>query len=162
MPRRSEAALERKREYDRKRVRRLRGTSYGGERDSKGKGVVPRQKCRPLLEKENVVPRPIPMNPQTMSKAKLVDYLAHVGQRGFSLVKTFRGYELVANTGQLVPFDGVAIIERELANHSQEIFSLKQSNVMLQADLARLEVMMVYPTEPRRSRDSMLREGDLR
>ena len=84
------------------------------------------------------------MNPATMSNRKLVEYLAHVGKYGFSLVYTQKGYELVANTGQLVPFDGVAIIERELA-------SLKTANVLVQADLARLELMM----------DSMLAEEEM-
>ena len=87
---------------------------------------------------------PIPMSPQTMSKAKLVDYLAHVGQRGFSLVETSRGYELVANTGQLVPFDGVAVLESTQRIQGQRI-------TQLEADLARLELMM----------DSMLREGEM-
>lgn len=70
MPRSSEAALAKKREYDRQRVRRLRGTTLGGDRDSKGKGVVPRRNVVPSdsqiqkhrmsspLEKGNVVPWP--------------------------------------------------------------------------------------------------------
>ena len=142
MPRRTVEALERKRVYNRERNRRLRGTASRGEGDSKGKGVVPRENVVPPIREGNVVP--IPMNPRTMSKKKLVEYLAHVGQRGFTLVSTSRGYELVANTGQLVPFDGVAVLESTLKAHGQRI-------TQLEADLTRLEMMM----------DSMLREGDL-
>ena len=128
---------ERKREYMREYMRRKHGFAprgVAGKRDTKGDLVPP-------LEKREFSPLPIPMNPRTMSKAKLVAYLAHVGRRGFSLVYTSRGYELVANTGNLVPFDGVAIIEQQLGVQGQRI-------TQLEADLARLEMMM----------DSVLRE----
>ena len=148
MPLRGQA----KREYQRLYMANKRATNRGGDRDSKGKGVRPRRNVRPPLEnRESVRPMPIPMSPQTMSKAELVDYLAHVGQRGFSLVKTTRGYDLVANTGQLVPFDGVALIEGQLRAHGQRIIQLEAEVTVQGAALARLELMM----------DSMLRERDL-
>ncbi len=128
---------ERKREYMRDYMAKRRG----GKSE---RGVSP-YLLVPPLEKESVSPSPIPMNPQTMTKRRLVDYLAHIGQRGFSLVLTSRGYELVAvGCGQLVSFDSVAIIEGQLRAQGQRI-------TQLEADLARIEVMM----------DSMLREGDL-
>jgi len=100
------------------------------------------------------------MNPQTMSKRRLVEYLAHIGKLGFSLVETVRGYELVVvGTGQLVTFDSVAIIEKQLARQGERIKVLEQINVQTQADLARIELMMSgLSTE---SEDSMLREGEL-
>lgn len=76
------------------------------------------------------------MNPRTMSKQRLIDYLAYVGGRGFSLVYTVQGYELAAvGIGQLVPFDSIDIIERQLSGQGQRI-------MQLEADLARLEAMM--------------------
>jgi len=80
----------------------------------------------------------VPMNPRTMTKRQLVDYLAYVGQRGFTLVYTEHGYELMpayaqAPTHQALE-DRVAILE--------------QRNTLLEADLARLELMI----------DSMLAE----
>ena len=156
---------ERKREYMRTYMakRRTRGTRLGFAKVSpqrgdtgKGRGEIQRGGVSPLLvpqirnkemlvptrERENVSPCPIPMNPRTMSKRKLVEYLAYVGQRGFCLSQTGQDYFLVAVwTGEMVPFDSVEIIERRLTEQGQRI-------AQLEMELARQEVML----------DSMLTE----
>ena len=124
---------DRKREYNRERNRRLRGysgVSHGGG-DSK-RGVVP--------SRYDVVPPfirdVVPMNPATMSRRRLVTYLEYVGSRGFALVNVNGVYSLIAvGTGELVPFDSVAILSRQMTAQGQRI-------TQLEADLARLEAMM--------------------
>lgn len=149
---------ERKRVYNRERNRRLRG--YGASRlgfakvspqrggeygrgvvpqnvvpsDTKGKNVVPPKRER------NVVP---PLNPWTMSKRMLVDYLAYAGERGFTLVRSSMGYELVdVRTGQLGAFDSLAIIEGQLRRQQEHILVQDKRVVQLEGELARLEVMV--------------------
>ncbi len=150
----SEEAKQHKREYNRNRQRTRRG--YGlrndrgvrGDRDYKGKGVVTDGNVViPHMIRGNVV---MPVNPRTMTKRRLVDYLAYAGKRGFCLVETSRGYELAAvGIGQLVPFDSLDIIERQLRVQGQDIAQLKtalgaeqQRNTQLEADMARLEAML--------------------
>ena len=99
-----------RREYMRRYMRRRRLASRGGR---SGRGV--NNSVNTPLNKRDVNNSPIPMSPVTMSKRKLVEYLAHIGERGFCLVRSSRGYELVAvGTGQVASFDAVAIVEGQL------------------------------------------------
>jgi len=73
-----------------------------------------------------------------MTKRKLLDYLAYIGQRGFTLAWVDGGYELRPAYEQSPTHQALA----------GRVSALEQRNTQLEADLARLEAMM----------DSMLAE----
>lgn len=114
---------ERKREYMREYMRRRHGFRPGvsGKRDTKGDLV------------------PTPLNPTTMSKKRLVEYLSYLGQRGRYLVPTENGYELGIGDGAE---ERLGALERRTARLLPRVAVAEERNTQLEGDLARMEAML--------------------
>ena len=110
---------ERKREY----MRRYMAKRRSGDGDRSGKGVSPPTRRRDLL---------VPMNPWTMTKRQLVEYLAYAGERGYTLVWVTDHYALIP-TYEKSPSYQLLLSRVEV---------LEKRNTQAEADLARLEVMI--------------------